>query len=316
MAKFKKEGCQYAQPCWQTKAAEERYNSGELARFGTRSPAPWAKANVREISKTFKQAGNLAKKGKPSNPLSRPSVINASPMPAMRNPGVVGGAPQRYVPPNRRSAAPGGGRGWNRGAPQPAPARAGPFRGSQNPPPRGPPRNPNPSSAPAPRNLAPGGPRYGPPGGAPMHLAPTTSQPPVHASRSPSSNVSGAPHQPSRSSRSNSREPQNTRMHASRAPTMSSPPRASQPPVRSAPTQPSGVVISFNSNHIIHDYIVTKLRLAGVKPPTKISVENGRVQVFFASAADADLASKTQILYDNGVPMQVKLMEKVDESRV
>jgi len=90
----------------------------------------------------------------------------------------------------------------------------------------------------------------------------------------------------------------------------------SQPPVSSAPTQPSGVVISFDSKHIIHDYIVNKLKMARTRPPTKISVEDGRVQVFFSTAADADLASKTQILYDNGVPMQVCLMEKVDESRV
>lgn len=340
MAKFKKEGCQYAQPCWQKQAADERYNSGELARFGTRKPEPWVKANAREISKVFNQAGNLAKKGKPSTSLSRASVVAPSPM---RNPGVVGGAPQRYVPPNRRNGPPGGGRGWNnapRGAPQPAPsgvpqpaprgapqpAPRGPPqhapRGAPQPAPRGPPRNPgsswNPSSAPAPRNVAPGGPRYGPPGGAPRHLAPTShvGAPTVNASRSPSSNVAGARNPSIRSSRSNSREPQNTRMPASRAPTMSTPPCISQPPVSSASTQPSGVVISFDSKHIIHDYIVNKLKMAGARPPTKILVEDGRVQVFFSSAVDADLASKTKILYDNGASMQVCLMEKVDESRV
>jgi len=323
MAKFKKEGCQYAQPCWQRKAADERYNSGELARFGTRSPAPWAKANAREISKVFNEAGNLAKKGRSSTSLSAGSV--ARPLP-MRNPRVVSGAPQHYVPPNRRNGPPGRGRGrgWNnapRGAPQrPAPVGAGPLRAPQNPASRGPPQHPgsswNPAPAPAPRNVAPGGSRFGPPGGAPRHLAPTISTsyvgaPTVNESRSSSSN--GAPH---RSSRSNSREPQNTRMSASRAPTMSTPPRASQPPVRSTPTQPSGVVISFNSKHIIHDYIVTKLRMAGVKPPTKILVDDGRVRIFFSSAVDADLASKTPILYDDGVPMQVCLMEKLDESKV
>merc|ERR1712131_498039 len=105
-------------------------------------------------------------------------------------------------------------------------------------------------------------------------------------------------------------------MPASLAPPMYTPPRASQPPTHSTPAQPTGVVISFNRDHIIHDYIVSKLRLAGVKPPTKIQVDNGRVRVFFASAADADLASKTPILYDNGVPMQISLMNKLDESKV
>jgi len=322
MAKFKKEGCQYAQPCWQKKAADERYNSGELARFGTKSPAPWAKANARDISKVFNEAGNMAKKGKPSTSLSAGSV--ARPLP-MRNPRVGGGAPQHYVPPNRRNGASGRGRGrgWNnapRGAPQrPAPMGAGPMRAPQNPAPMRATHNPgsswNPASAPAPRNVAPGGSRFGPPGGAPR---PTTSTsylgaPTVNESRSSTSTVAGAP---IRSSRSNSREPQNTRMAASRVPTMSSPPGASQPPVRSTPTQPSGVVISFNSKHIIHDYIVTKLRMAGVPAPTKILVDDGRVRIFFSSAVDADLASKTPILYDNGVPMQVCLMEKLDESKV
>jgi len=105
-------------------------------------------------------------------------------------------------------------------------------------------------------------------------------------------------------------------MAASRVPTMSSPPGASQPPIRSTPPQPSGVVISFNSKHIIHDYIVTKLRMAGVPAPTKILVDDGRVRIFFSSTVDAELASKTPILYDNGVPLQVCLMEKLDESKV
>merc|ERR1719166_918787 len=122
MAKFKKEGCQYAQPCWQKQAADERYNSGELARFGTRKPEPWVKANAREISKVFNESGNLAKKGKPSTSLSAGSV-------AMRNPRPAGGAPQHYVPPNRRNAAPGRGRGWNN-----APGRG---RGFNNAPGRG-----------------------------------------------------------------------------------------------------------------------------------------------------------------------------------
>merc|ERR1712142_822821 len=241
-----------------------------------------------------------------------------------RNPRVAGGAPQHYVPPNRRNGASGRGRGWNnapRGAPQrPAPTGAGPLRPPQNPAPGRATHNPgsswNPASAPAPRNVAPSGSRFGPPGGAPRHTASTTSTsylgaPIVNESRSSSSTVAGAP---TRSSRSNSREPQNTRMAASRVPTVSSPPRASQPPVRSTPTQPSGVVISFNSKHIIHDYIVTKLRMAGVTAPTKILVDDGRVRIFFPSAADADLASKTPILYDNGQPLQVCLMEKLDES--
>jgi len=232
--------------------------------------------------------------------------------PPMRNPRVASGAPQHYVPPNRRNGPPGGGRGWNNGAPRGAPQRPGPLRMPQNPAPRG--ASWNPAPAPAPRNVAP----RGPPGGAPSHIAPTTSTPHLRAptvneSRSSSSNVAGAP---TRSSRSNSREPQNTRMSASRAPTMSTPPRSSQPPVRPTPTQPSGVVLSFDTKHIIFDYIVTKLRMAGVPKPTKILVDDGRARVFFSSAADADLASKTQILYDNGVPMQVCLTEKVEESKV
>merc|ERR1712198_571481 len=147
LAKFKKAGCQYAQPCWQRKAADERYNSGELARFGTRSPAPWAKANVRDISKVFNEAGNLAKKGKPSTSLSAGSVARLAPM---RNPRVAGGgrgAPQRYVPPNRRNGPPGGGRGWNN-APRGAPQRpAAPLRAPQNPAPNGAPTL-NPATAP------------------------------------------------------------------------------------------------------------------------------------------------------------------------
>jgi len=179
----------------------------------------------------------------------------------------------------------------------------------------------NPAPMRAPRNVAPGGPRYGPPGGRLEHFAPAVPSPFVGAptvSEAPysSSHLAGAPIPSARSSRSNSREPLNTRMPASRAPSMYTPPRASQPPARPTPTQPSGVVISFNKDHIIHDYIVSKLRLAGLKPPTKIQVDDGRVRVFFASAADADLASKTPILYDNGVPMQVSLMNKLDESKV
>merc|ERR550534_39141 len=62
IAKFKKEGCQYAQSHWQARAADERYNSGELARFGPKSMRPWAKANSRDLSKVFNEAGKLAKK--------------------------------------------------------------------------------------------------------------------------------------------------------------------------------------------------------------------------------------------------------------
>merc|ERR1712073_126798 len=88
-SKFKKEGCQYAQPCWQAQAADERYKTGELARFGAKSLRPWAKANASRISKVFNEAGNLAKKGKSSTSLNSGSVAR---LPAgARNARPVGG---------------------------------------------------------------------------------------------------------------------------------------------------------------------------------------------------------------------------------
>merc|ERR1712079_514915 len=77
-SKFKKEGCQYAQPCWQAQAADERYKSGELARFGQKSLRPWDKANSSWISKVFNEAGNLAKKGKSSTSLGAGRLPSAA----------------------------------------------------------------------------------------------------------------------------------------------------------------------------------------------------------------------------------------------
>jgi len=133
---------------------------------------------------------------------------------------------------------------------------------------------------------------------------------PTQASRS-NSRTRGAP---AHGSRSNSREPQNA---------MSRPPRASQPPVGHSTTHPvststpaNEVVISFDTKHIIYDYIVTKLKMAGVKKPTKILVDDGCVRVFFSSPSDADYASKSRILYDNGAPMEICLMGNTDETKV
>jgi len=348
LAKFKKEGCQYAQPCWQAQAADERYKSNELARFGAKSLRPWAKANASRISKVFNEAGNLAKKGKSSTSLNSGSVArlpagarNARPVggPAQN---VAPGGPRRYIPPNRRNAAPNGAP-WK---PATGAQNAAPLRAPQNSAPMRAPRN----AAPGPRTVAP--PRPTPPATVPHVSGRTVAEAPRSMSRNTSYPVNdrpatgssssnfperGAPIQsmrssrsssnsrgaPARRSRSDSREPQNTRMTASHAPAMSRPPHASRPPVQSTPTHPSptsqpatGVVISFDPKHIIYDYIVSKLKMTGVNAPTKISVEDGRVRVFFSSAFDADLASKSRFLYDNGAPMEVCLMENFEESKV
>merc|ERR1719204_2003978 len=344
LAKFKKEGCQYAQPCWQAQAADERYKSNELARFGAKSLRPWAKANASRISKVFNEAGNLAKKGKSSTSLNSGSVarLPAGARNARPAQNVAPGGPRRYIPPNRRNAAPNGAP-WK---PATRAQNAAQLRAPQNSAPMRAPRN----TAPGPRTVAP--PRPTPPATVPHVSGRTVAEAPRSMSRNTSYPVNdrpatgssssnfperGAPIQsmrssrsssnsrgaPARRSRSDSREPQNTRMTASHAPAMSRPPHASRPLVQSTPTHPSptsqpatGVVISFDPKHIFYDYIVSKLKMTGVNAPTKISVEDGRVRVFFSSAFDADLASKSRFLYDSGAPMEVCLMENFEESKV
>jgi len=56
--------------------------------------------------------------------------------------------------------------------------------------------------------------------------------------------------------------------------------------------------------------------MAGLNAPTRILVEDGRVRVCFSSAFDADLACKSRITYDNGAPLEICLMEKMNESKV
>jgi len=268
-------------------------------------------------------------------PLTRP-VRNSGP--AGRAPQhAAPGGPRRYIPPNRRNAAPGAAP-WN-SAPMRAPQNPAPMRAPQNPLPGGAPRNPgarwNPAPGEAPRNAAPGVP--------PRHVGPTTSVPlaalptvneaprpmsrntsyPVNEkseSRSSSSNLRGgrgAQMRPTQASRSNSRTrgaPAHDSRSKSREPqnTPSRPPRASQPPVGHSTIHPvsistpaNGVAISFDTKHIIYDYMVSKLKMAGVKKPTQILVDDGRVRVFFASASVADDASRSRILYDNGAAMTI-----------
>merc|ERR1711953_1171485 len=323
IAKFKKEGCQYAQPCWQAQAADERYNCGELARFGPKSMRPWAKASARDVSKVFNEAGKLAKKGKKSTSLFSGSVAKPSPS---------GGSGRGYTPPHRRNVGPSG-----------APWNAAPTRAPHNPAP-GAGRGARWNAAPGPqhyRQPQPVAPLTG--SEAPRPMSRNTSYPvPVterSGSRSSSSHFPGrgAPIQsirssrsssrtraaPSRSSRSNSREPQNSRMPASHAPAPSRPPRTLNPPAaRSAPTPPSttttskSIVITFDSKHIIHDYIVNKLKMAGVNAPTRIAVEDGRVRVKFPTPQDAEFICNNRISYDNGAPMEINFMGRKNESKV
>merc|ERR1719204_697431 len=200
IAKFKNEGCQYAQPCWQAQAADERYNSGELARFGPKSMRPWAKASAIDVSKVFNEAGKLAKKGKKSTSLFSASVAKPSPS---------GGSGRGYTPPHRRNVGPSGAP-WN-AAPTRAPHNPAPMRGPHNPAP-GVGRGARWNAAPGPqhyRQPQPVAPLTG--SEAPRPMSRNTSYPvPVterSGSRSSSSHFPGrgAPIQSIRSSRSSSR---------------------------------------------------------------------------------------------------------------
>lgn len=141
-------------------------------------------------------------------------------------------------------------------------------------------------------------------------------------SRSNSGSRRGAPIQSIRRSRSNSREPM--RPHAAPVPVTSAAPQRtanawtnspslpiSRPPTSAAcgccaPTSRSSsgssekpfarsMVVKFDTNQIITDFLNSRFRTAGVSAPASVKVENGHAYVTFSSQQEANLASRSQL---------------------
>jgi len=149
---------------------------------------------------------------------------------------------------------------------------------------------------------------------------------------SPLRSSRGAPLQSIRTSRSTSREPQRSTgwsrppVSASNPPgprtTMSRPPAAAAPSSRSssgsfAPTEnhARSVVVKFDQQQIITDYLYSRFQMAGANP-SNVQIVDGLAYVSFPTQQSADLASRNRIYYRNGVPMETQTLEKFRQTNV
>lgn len=350
IAEFKKKGCLYAQPEWQKIAAEERRKDRTLARFGKQKP--WEKVSNRQVLRAFDEAGKLAKDGKSGTALipasgsvvkapkvnawSRPMPTNVAPRPAPSRNGAL-----QHVPPTQPRGLPATHSVQPRGVPSPLQqASRGPWAATTNNAPASIAANPmarntsypvanNPSRrSSSSRSSNPNFPGRG---------APVQSIRPK--SRSNSRSLHGASVQNARRSRSNSRE--HTRPQADSKPMTSAAPvritRAwtnspsmviSRPPVEHyEPTSRSSsgssdkpyarsVVVKFDTNQLIADFLTSRFQAAGVNQPRSVKVENGHAYITFSSRIDANLASRSRICYENGGAMEIQSVEQFRQTNI
>jgi len=143
--------------------------------------------------------------------------------------------------------------------------------------------------------------------------------PPIQSIRTSRSN--SATHGTSRNSRSNSREPQRSTMTNSRI-SASSRPQASYPNPRATSRSSSGssttaysrsVVVSFDSNKILTDFINSRLQEAGVSAPPKIEIKNNHAYIKFASVEDVDQVKQQM---SSGTPLRISTIEAFRQSKV
>merc|ERR1719336_1856419 len=286
IAKFKQEGCMYAQPQWQNEAAEERRKDRSLARFGKRKP--WEKTDRRTVLKTFDEAGKLASDDRSGTALipSSGSVVKAPKVSAWTKPTAAKVEPSRNLParqpvqprnvPARQPIQPRNARAVNESATSAALARPMSRNTSY-------PVNPIPNSRSSSRSSNPNFPGRG----MPIQSIRTKS-------RSNSASRRGAPIQSIRRSRSNSREP--TRPQAAPVPVTSAAPQrtanawtnSSSMPISRPPTSAAcgccaptssrsssgssekpyarSLVVTFDTNRIIKDFLNSRFQSAGVLP--------------------------------------------------
>jgi len=142
-------------------------------------------------------------------------------------------------------------------------------------------------------------------------------------SRSNSASRRGAPIQSIRRSRSNSREP--SRPQAAPVPVTSAAPQrtanawtnSSSMPISRPPTSAAcgccaptssrsssgssekpyarSLVVTFDTNRIIKDFLNSRFQTAGLNLPKSVKVENGHAYVTFSSQQDANLASRSRL---------------------
>lgn len=379
---FMKQGCLYAQPCWQAPAAQKRLELLGIGKFGKRSTRPWAQVDRRALRQMFNEAGKLATETIRGTPLSCPrgSAVKAPTSSAWGSSGTSKSS--GYVPPHRRPRndppAPVSGPSHLTSVPGyvvPTHLRAA-TTGVAGSPPRNigaaaqravQHRNPTASSACCrsahPRNTGATPRSEAQPQASPVQpavawgsmgssrpMARNTSYPVNNGSRSVSHASDGSSHFPgrglpiqtirnsrsnsatrgtSRNSRSNSREPQRSTMTNTR---ISSPPTnahafASRPPAAyhtprttsrsssgsSTTAYPKSVVVSFDSNKILTDFINSRFQEAGVSKPTIIEIKNNHACITFASVGDADQVKQRM---SSGTPLRVSSVEAFRQTKV
>merc|ERR1712165_638206 len=106
--------------------------------------------------------------------------------------------------------------------------------------------------------------------------------------------------------------------------TMSRPPAAAAEPPSSrsssgsfAPTEnhARSVVVKFDQQQIITDYLYSRFQMAGANP-SNVQIVDGLAYVSFPTQQSADLASRNRIYYRNGVPMETQTLEKFRQTNV
>jgi len=55
------------------------------------------------------------------------------------------------------------------------------------------------------------------------------------------------------------------------------------------------MVVKFDTNQIMTDFLNSRFRTAGVSAPASVKVENGHAYVTFSSQQEANLASRSQL---------------------
>merc|ERR1719361_461569 len=75
------------------------------------------------------------------------------------------------------------------------------------------------------------------------------------------------------------------------------------------------VVVKFDQQQIIKDYLYSRFQMAGTNP-SNVQIVDGLAYVTFPTQQSADLASRNRIYYRNGVSMETQTLEKFRETNV
>jgi len=83
------------------------------------------------------------------------------------------------------------------------------------------------------------------------------------------------------------------------------------------------MVVKFDTNQIITDFLNSRFRKAGVSAPASVKVENGHAYVTFSSQQEANLASRSQLNRSDkqvhlqfGGEVQIQSVEKFRQTKI